>query len=158
MNPNLDNVKVKPISCSSRLVAQAEESQSDDDIDEGETSNVVLFNFVDIKESGYNIKNYKAITILHIFTFTEDEVDNIPEYLATVVKTSFEKLTFQWCIVCKHCSLKCPTFESLFSHLSKAHKSRRDVYECPIEGCNKELKGRKFLAMHLVLLHAPVAE
>jgi len=57
MNPNLDNVKVKPISCSSRLVAQAEESQSDDDIDEGETSNVVLFNFVDIKESGYNIKN-----------------------------------------------------------------------------------------------------
>ncbi|XP_043641341.1 zinc finger protein 27 [Drosophila teissieri] len=138
MDPNLDNVKVKPISGSSRLVAQAEESQSDDDIDEGETSNIVLFNFVDIKE--------------------KDDVDNIPEYLSTVVRTSFEKLTFEWCTVCKHCSLKCPTFESLLGHLLKAHKTRKDVHQCPIEGCNKELKGRKFLAMHLVMLHAPVAE
>ncbi|XP_052842369.1 zinc finger protein 585A isoform X2 [Drosophila gunungcola] len=137
-DPDLEDVKVKPAVRPSRLVVQAEESQSDGDIDEGEASNVVLFNFVDIKE--------------------KDEINDISEYLATVVKTSFEKLAFEWCTVCKHCSLKCPTFESLFSHIVKAHRTRRDVYQCPIEGCSKELKGRQFLAMHLVLLHAPVAE
>ncbi|XP_017066563.1 zinc finger protein 62 homolog [Drosophila eugracilis] len=138
LDPNLEEVKVKPMVSSSRLVVQAEESQSDGEIDEGETSNIVLFNFVEIRE--------------------KDEIEDIPEYLSTVVKTSFEKLTFEWCTVCKHCSLKCPTFESLLCHILKTHKTQRDIYHCPIEGCDKELKGRQFLAMHLVLLHAPVAE
>ncbi|XP_017000206.2 zinc finger protein 761 [Drosophila takahashii] len=134
LDPNLENVNAKP----SRLIVKAEESQSEGEVEEAEHSNIVLFNFVDIKE--------------------KDDIDDIPEYLTTVVKTSFEKLTFEWCTVCKHCSLKCPTFESLLSHILRTHKTRKDVYQCPIEGCTKVLIGRQFLAMHLVLLHAPVAE
>ncbi|XP_017053967.1 zinc finger protein 585A [Drosophila ficusphila] len=136
LDPNSEEVKVKPLVRSSRKV-EKEESQSEGEIDEGE-SNIILFNFVDIKE--------------------KDDIGDLSEYLSTVVKTSFEKLTFEWCTVCKHCSLKCPTFEILFNHILKRHKSRRAVYQCPIEGCSKELKGPQFLAMHLVLLHAPVAE
>jgi len=47
------------------LIAEAEESQSEGELDEGEPSNIVLFNFVDIKESRYKIckKNYTTITL-----------------------------------------------------------------------------------------------
>jgi len=57
----LEDVKVKPIVRPSRLIAEAEESQSEGELDEGEPSNIVLFNFVDIKESRYKIckNNYK---------------------------------------------------------------------------------------------------
>jgi len=50
------------------LIAEAEESQSEGELDEGEPSNIVLFNFVDIKESRYKIckKNYTTITPLNL--------------------------------------------------------------------------------------------
>lgn len=104
-----------------------------------------------------NLKNPKP-TFINSYCFAEDDIDDIAEYLSTVVKTSFEKLTFEWSTVCKYCSQKFSTFESLLSHTLKTHKSRGNVYKCPIDGCQKELKGSKFLAMHLVVLHAPVAE
>jgi len=47
------------------LIAEAEESQSEGELDEGEPSNIVLFNFVDIKESRYRVclRNYSTITL-----------------------------------------------------------------------------------------------
>ncbi|KAH8400760.1 hypothetical protein KR009_000778 [Drosophila setifemur] len=136
-DPVLETVKIKPEEHNvSRKRPLTEESQSEGELDEGETSNVV-FN-VSIKDN--------------------DDIGDISDYLSTVVKTSFEKLTFEWSTVCKHCSLKCPNFESLLGHMLKAHKTRRGLFKCPIEGCRKELKNSKFLAMHLVVLHAPVAD
>ncbi|XP_017037136.1 zinc finger protein 761 [Drosophila kikkawai] len=136
LEPAVKKVKVEVKARSSaKEQVQAEESQSEGETEE---SHVVLFDFVMIKE--------------------KDDIADIAEYLSTVVKTSFEKLTFEWTTACKHCSQKFPNFESLLSHTLKSHKSRGNVYKCPIDGCSKELKGSKFLAMHLVVLHAPVAE
>ncbi|KAH8237217.1 hypothetical protein KR038_007179 [Drosophila bunnanda] len=136
LEPAMEKVKIEATGRSSaKVTVQAEESQSEGETEE---SHVVLFDFVMIKE--------------------KDDIGDIAEYLSTVVKTSFEKLTFEWPTVCNHCSQKFTTFESLLSHMVKSHRSRGNGYKCPIDGCNKELKGSKFLAMHLVLLHAPVAE
>ncbi|KAH8253440.1 hypothetical protein KR032_005510 [Drosophila birchii] len=120
---------------SAKITVQAEESQSEGETEE---SHVVVFDFVMIKE--------------------KDDIKDIYEYLSTVVKTSFEKLTFEWPTSCRHCPQKFTTFESLLSHTLKSHRSRGNAYKCPVDGCIKELKGSKFLAMHLVVLHAPVAE
>ncbi|KAH8394729.1 hypothetical protein KR222_002829, partial [Zaprionus bogoriensis] len=111
----------------------ANETQSED-----ESLKVEPFNFVLIKES--------------------DGIDDLYAYLSTVVKTCFEKLRFEWPTVCRHCSLKCSKYENLLGHMLKRHQLPEERYKCPIEGCTAELKGRKFLAMHLVVLHAPVAE
>lgn len=89
---------------------------------------------------------------------TADGIDDLLEYLGTVVKTCFETLSFDWATVCRHCSLKCSKFESLLNHMLKRHKLAEERFKCPIDGCTAELKGRKYLAMHLVVLHAPVAE
>lgn len=105
---------------------------------EDESFKVEPFNFVLIKES--------------------DDIDDLYEYLATVVKTCFETLTFEWATVCCHCSLKCSKFETLLWHMQKCHKLPEERYKCPIEDCNAELTNRKALAMHLVVLHAPVAD
>ncbi|KAL7737664.1 hypothetical protein ACLKA6_006068 [Drosophila palustris] len=109
------------------------QSQSED-----ESLKVEPFNFVLIKES--------------------DDIDDLYEYLATVVKTCFDTLTFEWSTVCCHCSLKCSKFETLLAHMRKCHQLPEEHYKCPIEECNAELPSYKFLAMHLVLLHAPVAD
>lgn len=42
--------------------------------------------------------------------------------------------------------------------MQKCHQLADERYNCPIQGCTAELQGHKFLAMHLVVLHAPVAE
>ncbi|XP_034479406.1 zinc finger protein 616 isoform X2 [Drosophila innubila] len=107
-------------------------------LSEDESMKVEPFNFVLIKES--------------------DGIEDLYEYLTTVVKTCFETLTFEWATVCCHCSLKCSKFESLLAHMQKCHQLPEEHYKCPIEECNAELPNRKFLAMHLVLLHAPVAD
>ncbi|XP_002016443.2 zinc finger protein 616 isoform X1 [Drosophila persimilis] len=133
-----EEVNTKPDIRPSRLKRQKTESQSEADNEESEASNIVLFNFVEIKE--------------------KDDIDDLYEYLATVVRTSFEKLKFNWNTVCQHCTLKSTSYENLLEHMLRVHKSRSDVFRCPIEGCNLELKGRKLLAMHLVVLHAPVAD
>ncbi|XP_017087258.2 zinc finger protein 11 isoform X1 [Drosophila bipectinata] len=134
LDPVLPDLKLKT---ETQPKGQEEDSQSEGD-DGSESSNVILFNFVEIKD--------------------HDDVGNIFEYLSTVVKTSFEKLSFEWCTDCKHCSQKFQNFESLFSHMLKAHKSRGNAFRCPLKDCSKELKGSQFLAMHLVLMHAQVAE
>ncbi|EDW61704.1 zinc finger protein 224 [Drosophila virilis] len=120
--------KVKSVTSQSQ-----NESQSDD-----ESFKVEPFNFVLIKES--------------------DNIGDLHEYLSTVVKTSFETLQFDWATVCRHCSLKFTKYETLLNHMLKRHQLSEDRYSCPIEGCTAELQGRKYLAMHLVVLHAPVAE
>ncbi|KAH8272883.1 hypothetical protein KR018_007115 [Drosophila ironensis] len=135
LEPVLENIKIRP---ELRQKLHAEESQSEGEIDEGDNSTVVVFDLVEIKE--------------------KDDIGDVLEYLATVVKTSFEKLAFEWATVCRHCSLKCANFETLLAHQLKAHKSRNNVYKCPMNGCSKELKGHQFLAMHLVVMHGPVMD
>lgn len=92
------------------------------------------------------------------FLHAADNIGDLHEYLSTVVKTSFETLQFDWATVCRHCSLKSTKYETLLNHMLKRHQLSEDRYSCPIEGCTAELQGRKYLAMHLVVLHAPVAE
>ncbi|XP_002004967.2 zinc finger protein 888 [Drosophila mojavensis] len=126
--------KVKRAASQSLSQSQSQnESQSED-----ESFKVEPFNFVLIKES--------------------DNIGDLHEYLSTVVKTCFETLQFNWATVCRHCSLKCSKYETLLSHMQKCHQLANERYSCPIEGCTAELQGRKYLAMHLVVLHAPVAE
>ncbi|ALC40579.1 CG18011 [Drosophila busckii] len=114
------------------------QSQDDSLSEEGDSIKVEPFNFVLIKET--------------------DDIGDLYDYLDTVVKTCFESLSFEWATVCRHCSLKCSSFEALLAHMLKSHKLGEQRYKCPIEGCPEQLKGRKFLAMHLVVLHAPVAD
>ncbi|XP_022231748.2 zinc finger protein 62 homolog [Drosophila obscura] len=133
-----EEVNTKPDIRQSRLKVQKTESQSEAENEESGTSNIVVFNFVEIKE--------------------KDDIDDLYEYLGTVVRTSFHKLTFDWSTVCKLCTFKSSTYEDLLGHMLKVHKSQADVFQCPIAGCSRELKGCKLLAMHLVVLHAPVAD
>ncbi|EDV36076.1 uncharacterized protein Dana_GF12783 [Drosophila ananassae] len=135
LDPVLPDLKLKP---ETRAKVEAEDSQSEVEVDGSESSNVIIFNFVEIKD--------------------HDDIGNILEYLSTVVKTSFEKLSFDWSTDCKHCSKKFQTFNSLLSHMLTAHKTRGNVFRCPLKNCSKELKGVKFLAMHLVLMHAKVGD
>ncbi|KAH8370710.1 hypothetical protein KR093_004736, partial [Drosophila rubida] len=131
---DMDEPQFKSAKRSSHKVTQSpNESES-----ENESLKVEPFNFVLIKES--------------------DDVGDLYEYLATVVKTCFETLSFEWETVCQHCSLKCSKFETLLSHMLKCHQLPDQQFKCPIGGCHKKLRGRKFLAMHLVALHAPVTE
>ncbi|XP_034651246.1 zinc finger protein 62 homolog isoform X1 [Drosophila subobscura] len=133
-----EEVNTKPDIRECILKVQKRDSQSEAENEESEISNIVVFNFVDIKE--------------------KDDIEDLYEYLGTVVRTSFHKLTFDWSTVCKLCTFKSATFETLLEHMQKVHKSRTDVFQCPIEGCSMELTGNKLLAMHLVVLHAPVAD
>ncbi|XP_034109322.1 zinc finger protein 616 [Drosophila albomicans] len=131
---DLDVPQLKTEKRSSHDTTQSQnESES-----ENETHKVEPFNFVLIRES--------------------DDVGDLYEYLSTVVKTCFETLSFDWATVCQHCSLKCGKFETLLSHMLKCHQMSGQQFKCPTGGCDKQLRGRKFLAMHLVLMHAPVAE
>lgn len=132
----------------------ANETQSED-----ESLKVEPFNFVLIKECKFaNLYRYCDCCYPYFLDCTADGIDDLMEYLGTVVKTCFETLTFDWATVCRHCSLKCSKYENLLNHMLKRHLLPEKRFKCPIEGCTAELKGCKYLAMHLVVLHAPVAE
>ncbi|XP_068145727.1 zinc finger protein 93 [Drosophila tropicalis] len=113
------------------------ETEQEDEHDLKEDSNVVIINFVEIKE--------------------KDDIVDLYGYLATAVKTNFETLSFEWSTRCKHCSLPCTNYQQLLNHMVKKHKGHS--FDCPIDDClTKGLQNKQFLAMHLVTHHGPVAE